>query len=267
MDLAAINIQRGRDLGLGTLNETRAALHLKTYTDFNQITSDATTAKALQQAYGTVDKIDLWVGGLAEDHLPGAMLGQTFNVIVAQQFTNLRDGDRFWFENQGFDRATLNQIKQTTLSDLILRNTDTVNMQSDAFVYYDRHTGLAGGIAAENPDAPQLIIGSDGIDTLIGGIKGDILVAGSQGLQTLTGGQGADLFIFEKTNTRALITDFRLGQDQIEIQSANHLGFNDVHITGSPNANGATIEFAGNQVTLIGINPNDLQPGNFIFTI
>ena len=266
MDLAAINIQRGRDLGLGTLNETRAALHLKTYTDFNQITSDATTALALKQAYGSVDNIDLWVGGLAEDHMAGAMLGQTFGVIVAQQFSNLRDGDRYWFENQGFDQATLNQIKQTTLSDLILRNTDTLNMQNDAFVYYDRHTGLAGGIAAENPDAHQLIIGSDGVDTLVGGIQGDILVAGAQGLQTLTGGLGADVFVFEKNNTRALITDFRLGQDQIEIQSANHLGFNDVHITRSPNANGATIEFAGNQVTLTGINPNDLRPGDFIFT-
>jgi hypothetical protein len=178
----------------------------------------------------------------------------------------LRDGDRFWFENQGFDRATLNQIKQTTLSDLILRNTDTVNMQDDAFVYYDRHTGLAGGIAAENPDAPQLIIGSDGMDTLIGGIKGDILVAGSKGLQTLTGGQGADLFIFEKSNTRARITDFRVGQDQIEIQSVNRLGFNDLHITRGPNSNSVTIEFSGNQVTLTGVNLNELRPGDFIFT-
>jgi hypothetical protein len=266
MDLAAINIQRGRDLGLGTLNETRAALNLKTYTDFSEITSDAATALALKQAYGSVDRIDLWVGGLAEDHMNGAMLGQTFGVIVAQQFANLRDGDRYWFENQGFDRATLNQIKQTTLSDLILRNTDTVNMQDDAFVYYERHTGLAGGIAAENPDAPQLIIGSDGIDTLIGGIANDILVAGSQGLQTLTGGRGADLFIFEKANTSALITDFRVGQDQIEIQSANRLGFNDLHIMRSPNGNGTMIEFAGNQVTLTGINLNDLRPGDFIFT-
>jgi Ca2+-binding RTX toxin-like protein len=187
-------------------------------------------------------------------------------VIVAQQFANLRDGDRYWFENQGFDRATLNQIKQTTLSDLILRNTDTVNMQDDAFVYYERHTGLAGGIAAENPDAPQLIIGSDGIDTLIGGIANDILVAGSQGLQTLTGGRGADLFIFEKANTSALITDFRVGQDQIEIQSTNRLGFNDLHIMRSPNGNGTMIEFAGNQVTLTGINLNDLRPGDFVFT-
>src|SRR6516162_1381318 len=70
-DLAAINIQRGRDLGLGTLNETRVALSLAPYTSFSQITNDPQTAGALQKAYGTVDKIDLWTSGLAENHSPG----------------------------------------------------------------------------------------------------------------------------------------------------------------------------------------------------
>ena len=55
-DLAAINIQRGRDLGLGTLNETRMALGLAPYTSFNQISNDPETVAALQKAYGTVDR-------------------------------------------------------------------------------------------------------------------------------------------------------------------------------------------------------------------
>lgn len=261
MDLAAINIQRGRDLGLGTLNETRAALHLKIYTDFNQVTSDKITAQALKQAYGSVDKIDLWVGGLAEDHLPGAMLGQTFDIIIAQQFQNLRDGDRYWFENQIFDRETLNNIKQTSLSDLILRNTDTINMQNDAFVYYDRHTGLAGEISTENSKSPQLIIGTDGVDTLIGGINNDILVAGSMGLQTLTGGKGSDIFVIERSNTHVLITDFNLGKDKIQID--NKFSFADINFSRNPN--GADLEFAGNLVSLAGINPADLKAGDFIF--
>jgi predicted transposase YbfD/YdcC len=48
MDLAAINIQRGHDLGLGTLNETREALGLTSYTSFEQITDDAGTVAALK---------------------------------------------------------------------------------------------------------------------------------------------------------------------------------------------------------------------------
>src|SRR5436190_23621362 len=123
IDLAAINIQRGHDLGLATLNETREALGLTPYTSIGQVTSDPTTAAALEQAYGSVDAIDLWTGGLAEDHVAGAIVGQTFQTIIAQQFENLRDGDRFWFENQGFDPRTLNQIEHTTLADIIARNT------------------------------------------------------------------------------------------------------------------------------------------------
>lgn len=59
IDLAAINIQRGHDLGLGSLNETREALGLQPYTSFEQVSSDPATAAALKQAYGSVDAIDL----------------------------------------------------------------------------------------------------------------------------------------------------------------------------------------------------------------
>ena len=99
------------------------ALGLTPYTSFDQVTSDTVTAAALKQAYGTVDAIDLWTGGLAEDHTAGAAIGQTFGKIIADQFTALRDGDRLYFENQGFDRQTLNDIKSTTLSDIIQRDT------------------------------------------------------------------------------------------------------------------------------------------------
>ena len=111
IDLAATNIQRAHDLGLGSLNETRTALGLTPYTDFDQITSDPTTVAALKQAYGTVDAIDLWTGGLAEDHTDGAAIGQTFGRIIGDQFTALRDGDRLYYENQGFDRHTLKSIE------------------------------------------------------------------------------------------------------------------------------------------------------------
>src|SRR5262245_36316229 len=143
LDLASINIQRAHDLGLGTLNQTREALKLAPYTSFEQITSDPETAAALKQAYGSVDAVDLWTGGLAEDHVAGGVIGPTFANIIGDQFNALRDGDRYYFENQNFDRQTLNEIKGTTLSDLILRDTDTTAMQSDAFVATaaQRHLG------------------------------------------------------------------------------------------------------------------------------
>ena len=163
-DLAAINIQRGRDLGLGTLNETRAALGLQPYTRFSQITDDQETVSDLRKAFGSVDKIDLWTGGLSEGHAPGVAIGSTFAAVIARQFQDLRDGDRFWYENQGFDRQTLKQIHNTKLSDIIERNTDTKHIQDDVFSFMERHDSLTVG---EHPDAPQLVVGVEGGTTLM----------------------------------------------------------------------------------------------------
>lgn len=141
LDLAAINIQRGRDLGLGTLNEVRADLHLKPYTSFEQISADAATVAALKEAYGGhVDDVDLWVGGISERASKGAMVGETFGKIIATQFENLRDGDRFWFENPGgqFTKAEIKEIRDTSLGDIILRNTDTKTIQDNVFVAVER---------------------------------------------------------------------------------------------------------------------------------
>jgi peroxidase len=133
-DLAAVNIQRGRDMGLGHLNETRDALGLKPYTSFDQITSDKVTAKLLSDAYhGDLNSVDLWLGGSSEDHAKGAMVGSTFQAIIAQQFENVRDGDRFFFESgTQFSKHEINAIKHTTLGDIIERNT-TADVQKNVF--------------------------------------------------------------------------------------------------------------------------------------
>jgi peroxidase len=155
IDLAATNIVRQHDLGTGTLNETRAALGLKAYTSFGQITDDQQTVAALKTAFGTVDKIDLWTGGLAEKSAKGALLGETFGKIVAQQFTDLRDGDRLWFEN-ALPKDVVKDIQKTTLADIIMRDTDTTkafNLQKDVFVSFDggkAHGHGHGHVAADD---------------------------------------------------------------------------------------------------------------------
>ncbi|MBV1796785.1 peroxidase family protein [Siccirubricoccus sp. G192] len=197
-DLAAINIQRGRDLGLPTLNQMRAVLGLDPYADFAEITADAGTIAGLRAAYGSVDAIDLWTGGLSEALLPGSFLGETFGSILARQFTALRDGDRLWYQNQGFDAATLAEIEQTSLSDIIRRNTDTAYLQEDVFVYFERHPA---DVTPEHPGLPQLVVGTGGGQYLAGGKAGDILAGGAgdqmllgkAGADTILGGEGADL--------------------------------------------------------------------------
>src|SRR5205823_979490 len=81
LDLASLNIQRGRDHGLADYNTVRAAYGLGRVSDFSQITSNVQVQQTLKSLYGTVDNIDLWVGGLAEDHVAGSSLGPTFRRI------------------------------------------------------------------------------------------------------------------------------------------------------------------------------------------
>jgi peroxidase len=137
MDLIAIDIQRERDVGLGTLNQTRQALGFKPYKSFAQLTSDPVLQTNLQAVYGDINNVDLFMGGLAENHARGAIVGPTFQVIIGLQFHALRAGDRFFWLNQGFDRQTAAMISGTTLADLMERDADTTNLQANVFIEAD----------------------------------------------------------------------------------------------------------------------------------
>lgn len=131
-DLASLNIQRGRDHGLPSYNQARIDLGLSPVTSFSDITSNAELASRLEAVYGDVDNIDVWIGGLAEDHLPNSSMGELFTTILVDQFERLRDGDRFWYENV-FSGDELLQLEQTTLAGVISRNTSISGLQQNAF--------------------------------------------------------------------------------------------------------------------------------------
>jgi peroxidase len=134
VDLIAIDIQRGRDVGLGTLNQTRKALGLAPHASFAALTIDKALQAQFQALYGDIDQVDLFMGGQAEAHVPGAVVGETFQAIIARQFHALRAGDRYFWANQNFDSDSAARIAQTTLSQVIKRNTDTLRVPLNVFV-------------------------------------------------------------------------------------------------------------------------------------
>lgn len=146
LDLASLNIQRGRDHGLADYNTTRVAYGLPAVKSFADITSDPALQQELADLYGSVDNIDLWIGGLAEDHVRGGSVGPTFSRIIADQFTRLRDGDRFWYQNL-YSGRELREIENTHLSDIIRRNTSLTNLQENVFFFQTAITGKVFGDA------------------------------------------------------------------------------------------------------------------------
>jgi hypothetical protein len=140
LDLASLNIQRGRDHGLADYNAVREAYGLPAIDDFADITSNGEVQQALEAMYGDVDNIDLWVGAMAEDHLRGSMVGPLMQRVIADQFQRLRDGDRFWYQRR-FSSTELSQLERTTLSDIIERNTGVLGLQDNVFFFRAAVTG------------------------------------------------------------------------------------------------------------------------------
>jgi hypothetical protein len=134
LDLASLNIQRGRDHGLADYNTTRKAYGLPMATNFSQITNDPQLASKLKQLYGSLNNVDLWVGILAENHVANGSVGPTAKAIINEQFNRLRAADRFWYQRI-FQGRELQQLESTTLSQVIARNTGLSTVQSNAFVF------------------------------------------------------------------------------------------------------------------------------------
>lgn len=133
-DLIALNLQRGRDHGLPDYNTVREDYGLPRVESFSEISSDPALAAALELVYGDIDSIDPWLGLMAEDHLPGASVGETMAAIFRDQFGRLRDGDRFFYLNDeemtGLELEFLDGLK---LSDIIRLNSDAQSIQDDVF--------------------------------------------------------------------------------------------------------------------------------------
>ena len=134
IDLGSLNIQRGRDHGLPNYNTARKFYTGSGATNFSQVTSKKELADSLQKLYGSPDNMDLWIGILAEDHLPGKSVGNTMHQMLKKQFENLRDGDFYFYKNDPYlslvARLRANNAK---LSDIIRRNTTLTTMQSNVF--------------------------------------------------------------------------------------------------------------------------------------
>lgn len=148
MDLAAINIYRGRDRGLSDYNQLRSDFGLPLVKDFSDFTASEEDANALRELYGDVNSIDPWVGMLAERHMNGAIFGELVMRIMETQFQLLRDGDRLYFENDpAFTPREIDEIKNIRLYDVVMRNTDLSVMQKNLF-FAMPHENI--------PDGPEL---------------------------------------------------------------------------------------------------------------
>jgi hypothetical protein len=175
-DLIARDIQRGRDNGLPDYNTMRAAYGLPRVTSFAQITGNVKVQQELQQAYGSVNNIDAFEGGLAEDHVAGADVGPLFRAVMADQFSRLRSGDRYFYLNERFSTDELNMMRQgSTLAKVIEANTGISNLQSNVFVFQASISGTVDLSRGGTGHRGSLMQGLAGVTVQLEDTSGNVL--------------------------------------------------------------------------------------------
>jgi hypothetical protein len=104
----------------------------------------STVAARLRAIYGSVDRLDAFVGLNAEPHVPGTEFGETELALWTRQFTQLRDGDRFFYgDDQGLSyiQRTFGIDFRHSLAQIIEANTDMtaadLNPTGDVFLTPD----------------------------------------------------------------------------------------------------------------------------------
>ena len=134
-DLASLNMQRGRDHGLPPYLVWRRFCE-KIFGPVQSLFENTLTKVRFLNIYGSLDTVDLWIGGLAEQRLTDSLLGPTFACIFGLTFAAVRDGDAFFYERPGiFTPAQLRSIKQDSLSRVLCDNLDNLGrVQPDAFL-------------------------------------------------------------------------------------------------------------------------------------
>ncbi|THV10288.1 peroxidase family protein, partial [Rhizobium rhizophilum] len=224
-DLFAFNVARGRDVGLGTLNQVKADLQASTdpyvkfavdfleangrsmnpyssWQDFQQrnglsnvviaqfiaaypdLILQASQIEAFKAINGNIvtvqgdgtglvkgiDRVDLWVGGLAEKHFNGGMAGDTFWVVLHEQFDRLQEADRFYYLER-FDNFDLyeNFIDGQGFSDIVARNTGLIGLPEDIFSS-DLEDGPDDGAGDDDNDDDDAGNGDDDGDDDTGAI-------------------------------------------------------------------------------------------------
>ena len=133
LDLASLNIQRGRDHNLPSYNEMREALGMRKIESFNDPVFQDGVGDQLASVYSSPDEIDLWVGGLAENTSGYSMLGETFTSIISQQFAKTAQADENFY-TKTMNYAERQKLDKLSLSDIIRANTENTIMDDTAFI-------------------------------------------------------------------------------------------------------------------------------------
>jgi len=171
---------------------------------------------------------------------------------------------------------TLIDSAQTALANITDISVQIVNGEVQLFVVSGAEGGLSqftispgplgdmvqDGSGTLNGTPKNDILGGNGANNLIiGGAGDDILIDGA-GSDTLVGGAGADIFVLSVDGETDTITDFKLGQDKLDLSAFGML-YDVSDITIASTAVGADLTVDGETLVVISADGMPIAPGDF----
>ncbi|MEO8243388.1 MAG: peroxidase family protein [bacterium] len=317
LDLAAINIARGRDVGIPTFNDFRAAIGLDRYTSWNDfgqnmqhpsslvnfiaayafdgsmdkaqavfdLAGNAYADNAAAEALGAVlgwtggvasfvsqaiaflsgdegvgglgtmgfNNIDTWLGGLAEIHQPGGLLGETFDKVFVTQIESLMDGDRFYYLYRLAGQQFGEEVANGQLKDIFERNTGLTHLNGNIFGYADQYVDLGAQKEVVGPGEEAQTTGNEhkyGDNTdVAAGITG---IYSNGGLTNANDGNVITI------NGHTYIQDTRLSADNPLSADYDATGQSAFAQNGFTNLDGTPNSGAESSEVIVGSQGNDL---------
>ena len=131
-DLAARNIQRGRDHGLPGYVKFRSFCGLSVPSSWSDKPKDISQKNwdNIKSVYTNVADIDVYTGAISEKSVSGGLVGATIACVLGKQFKNLMVADRFFFTHpsqgssneKGLPPDLRKYVKDRKLSSIICDN-------------------------------------------------------------------------------------------------------------------------------------------------
>ncbi|MGB0747408.1 MAG: VCBS domain-containing protein, partial [Magnetospiraceae bacterium] len=186
--------------------------------------------------YGSSGDDSLWGGG-GNDSLNGGSGDDTLNGGGGFDTANYFGDPGGVTVNLGTFSATDGYGGTDTLVNI---SNVTGSSNDDTIVGENSANQLRGGAGADS------LVGQGGADTLVGGSGDDTLFGGSGG-DSIAGGFGADVIHYDDpTDGGDVITDFAVGTDKIQVESANFGGVTTIDGTNFVSNAGGNASADGN---------------------
>ncbi len=316
LDLAAINIARGRDVGMPTLNDFREALGMVRYTSWNDFGQNmqhpsslvnfiaayafdgavdkaqavmdlathafaddtaggvlgsilgwsGTVSDMVSRAYaflsgdvthggaGTLafNQIDTWLGGLAEVHQPGGLLGETFDKVFVTQIESLMDGDRFYYLYRLAGQQFGEEVANGQLKDIVERNTGLTHLNGNIFGYADQYVDLGAQkeVVASGVEA-QTTMNEHKYGDIAAVANGTLGIYSNGGMSNVHDGQLITI------DSKTYIQDTRLSADN-PMSAEYHGGDNVYALNAYANLDGTPNSGAESSEVIVGSKGDDL---------